>query len=172
MHHYDAVVQIGHAVTESGLAESCRGGLPVDHLSVDSKACVHFIQIAISPRPEMQSIHHLLRTHNACLALVQCNRSRGESRQFGTVAVNDFHAIYKSLFLSRLVPHLRLGMYSSLASSYVVVFGIDVSTCCSKGGVERESLIEAVCHMQFHVFGQSAVVGVEVFVVPLEGSRT
>ena len=75
VHHHNTVVQIGHSIAEGSLAESCRGGLSVYYLSLDSDTGVHIIQIAISPRPEMQSFHHLLRTDSACLALVQCDWS-------------------------------------------------------------------------------------------------
>ena len=59
-------------------------------------------------------------------------------------------------------------MYNSLPSPHVVILGIDVSTRSSESGIEWECLIEAVCHVQLHVLGQSTVVGVEVLVVPLE----
>ena len=66
-----------------------------------------------------------------------------------------------------LVLHLRLHMYCGLVSLDVEVRGIDVCSRGSKVAVEWQCLIKFVCQMQIDILGQSAVVGVEVFVVPL-----
>ena len=58
-------------------------------------------------------------------------------------------------------------MDDGLAALYLYVLGIDVDTRRLHVAVEGQCLIEFVRHVQPHVFGQSAVVGIEVAVAPL-----
>ena len=58
-------------------------------------------------------------------------------------------------------------MDDGLAALYLYVLGIDIDTRRLHVAVEGQCLIEFVRHVQPHVFGQSAVVGIEVAVAPL-----
>ncbi len=54
-----------------------------------------------------------------------------------------------------------------IAKGETATLGIDVDTRRLHVAVEGQCLIEFVRHVQPHVFGQSAVVGIEVAVAPL-----
>jgi len=66
-----------------------------------------------------------------------------------------------------VISHLRLGMNRHLFSGNVIVFAINIHTLGLEIRVQGQRLIQLVGHVQPHILGNAAIVGVEILVVPL-----
>ena len=66
-----------------------------------------------------------------------------------------------------LVSHLRLNMYRGLATRNVEIGGIDIRTRRTQIGIEGQRLVQLIGDVQEHILGNTAIVGIEVAVVPL-----
>ena len=90
-----------------------------------------------------------------------------EPGHLAAVGINQLDVIGEAVGTGVVVPDLALGMDDGLVVLDVYVGGIDIRPCRSKVRVKGQCLVELVGDVKPHVLGQSAVVGVEVAVVPL-----
>ena len=168
VHHEHAVVQEETAVPELGLAEAGTGD-DVVYLRaiVGLQQRLYCIQVAVAPRPEVQPADLARHTDRAGLAWLHGDTLPVKVSHLTAIKVEHLGKEGERALLRVVVPHLRLGMYGGLAGRDVEVGGIDIRARSTKVAVERQRLIELVRDVQEHVLRQTAVVGVEVLVVPL-----
>ena len=69
--------------------------------------------------------------------------------------------------LGILVAYLRFGMNGGLVTRNIEVGCIDIGTCCAQVAIQRQGLVKLTGHVQIHVLGYAAIVGIKVTVVPL-----
>ena len=115
----------------------------------------------------MQSLNGLLHLDGARLARLHGDGRALKACYLRAVGIQHLGNERKGTRPRVLVSHLRLSMYHSLASSHVEVGGIDIRARRAKVGIERQCLVEFACYVKPYVFGNTAVVGIEVPVVPL-----
>ena len=181
VHHEHTVVEPGLALAKPGLAEAGAD----DDLVVRSvetqrllvgialglgQECLHGIEISVTPGPEVQALQLVLYVHGTGFARLQCH---GLARYDGCQCVVGRQHTGEETESARpriLIAHLRLDVHHGLPAGDVVVGGVDISACGAEGAVERQGLIEQACNVQVEVLGQSAVVGIEIAVVPLVGT--
>ena len=90
VHHDHAVVEIDHAALELCLSESGRRDHAVLFLSVSrGEACLHIVEIAVAPRPEVQSRLPVLGAERCCGVSRDERLATCEMAEHGTVAL--FH---------------------------------------------------------------------------------
>ena len=103
------------------------------------------------------------------------HRLTGRQQLVGAIEAGDLLAIdilhhhlqTESVGLVVVVLHLRLHTDHGLATRDVEVGGVDVDARSAEVRVERQRLVEFAGDVQPHVLRQTAVVGVEILVVPL-----
>ena len=167
LHLKHSVVEPYLALGKAGLAESGTGVNLVDDLPVAHKRGAHVVQISVAPAPEVQAFHLCTGLQGDGLPGRNLLGLAFPLFHKGSVALQKLHLIDGADALFRLVAHFRLGVDSSAALLDAHIGRIHIYTCSLKVGVERKGLIYRTCDVQPYVLGQSAVVGVEVFVAPL-----
>ena len=90
-----------------------------------------------------------------------------ELRHLAAVGIQHLGTESKRARHGVFVLHLRFGVNHGLLAGDVEVGGIDVRSRRTQIRKQRQCLIQAVCHVQKHVFRNAAIVGIEVTVVPL-----
>ena len=167
VNHQAAVVQVEPAFAELGLAESRAGCDDVATYLTFLEAGLDGVEVAVAPRPEVQSAHLLAGLgcgggaglERQGLAAEACHLTAVEVLHYGLQGEGVGHGV--------LVLHLALGVDGSLVPGNVEAGGVDVCSRRAEVGVEGQRLVELVGNVQIDILGQSAVVGVEVSVVPL-----
>ena len=168
LHLDDAVVQPYLSPAELCLAETGTGHNLVKNITaVVQQSRIHGVQIAVSPAPEVQFAHIGSGFHGSRLTGFQHCLAAMEGLHRLTVRIGQAHPVTEAACLATVVFHLGLGMYLRLAAFDVEVGGVDVYTGCFQVAVQRQSLIYLVRHIQKYVLGNTAIVGVEITVVPL-----
>ncbi len=168
MNHDDPVVEPNLPLGKAGLPESSTHDVFIHHNAVvGNQSCLHRVEIAISPTPEMRIVEPPLGVHHA--------RFTGLKRMFPTlkpahltvILVKDRASIDERPRFVVVISHLRLGMNRHLFSGNVIVFAIDIYSRGLEIRVQGQRLIQLVGHVQPHILGDAAIVGVEILVVPL-----
>ena len=162
VHHDDTVVQSDHSVFEFRFSES--GGC---HYLIFADSSFHFIEIAVAPRPEMQSSDSFLSFQHSSFSGANVDRLTLEARYHFSVRVLDLDFQTLADRLVRLVSDLTFDSDSGFTRRDVEILAVDIGSRCSEVGIERQRLIYVVADVEPHVFVQAAVVGVEVAVAPL-----
>ena len=167
--HLDgAVIQLDHAAAELRLAETGAGSDAVDCLAVDLERADDVIQVAVAPTPETEALDGRAGFDHRRGARRQCLRRRPKQRHLFAAAVAHAHLVGEGAGVRILVAHFGFGPDRGAAGGDIEVARVDVHTGGAERRVQRQRLVQLVCHMQTHVLRQAAVVGVEVFVGPLE----
>ena len=115
----------------------------------------------------MQAVVLSLYADCASLAGLQCDRFAGDDARHHIVGVDDLGEEAEGAWLAVLVAHLRLHMDHGFTAGDVEVGGVNISSCGAEVAIERQSLVKFAGEVQVDVLWQSAVVGIEVAVVPL-----
>ena len=84
-----------------------------------------------------------------------------------SLCIHHPHGKSKSSRRYTLVLHLALYMNHGLMSCHVYIRSVDVGTRGAEVRIKRQCLIEFIRDVQPHVLWQTAVVGIEVIIVPL-----
>ena len=168
VHHQHTVVEPYLPFCEPGLAEA---GADDDLVSLSGviilQASHDRIEIAIAPRPEVQTLYKLADVHILCLARLHHNPFAVKMGHLLAVDVKYLCIEGKGTSLCVFIPYLRLGMDHRFPACNVEIGSIDIGTGSAEVGIQGKCLIQFVGYMQIYILGYSAVVGVEVPVVPL-----
>ena len=89
---------------------------------------------------------------------------------FLAVSVQNLGEEAERARLGILIPYLRFCIHRYLLSCNIIVAAIDIDTCGLEIIVERKSLVKFVGDVEEHILWNTAIVGIEVLVVPLETS--
>ena len=167
VYHHHTIVQPYFTFGKACFAESCAGSDAVGCFAVDNKPRLHHIQIPIPPRPEVKAFDSLLSRDRTCFARLHGHRLTVETSHLTSVCIHHPHGKSKSSRRYILVLHLALCMNHSLMSCHIYIRSVDVGSRGAEVRIKWQCLVEFARDMQPHVFGQTAVVGIEVIVVPL-----
>ena len=115
----------------------------------------------------MQTTQFALDTDDACLARLQGDALAWDDGRQIMVGINDMGKQAETSGLAVLIAHLRLDMHHGLVVLDIEIGSIDIGTSSAEVAIERQRLVEFTRHMQPDIFGDAAIVGIEVTVVPL-----
>ena len=168
VNHHHAVVQSQQSVgAELRLSEARHGGHTVDDGAVGHERRRDVVEVGLAPCPELQGQALAGGEHLGGAGGDNYAAGREGGDAFA-VHFADRHAEFHLLCLPAVVLHLRLHDHGGFALRQVEVGGIDIHPRCSERGIEGQRLVQRSDDVQPYVAAQSAVVGVEVLVVPLE----
>ena len=169
VHHDGTVVEIELAFTELGLAETGLGHHIINLASVIRlQEGLHGVEISISPAPEVGVVQESAHLHCLGFAWLQGISFAIKMAHFLAVSVQNLGEEAERARLGILIPYLRFCIYRYLLSRNIIVAAIDIDTCGLEIIVERKSLVELVGDVEEHILWNTAIVGIEVLVVPLE----
>ena len=169
MHHDGTVVEIELAFTELGLAETGLGHHIINLASVIRlQEGLHGVEISISPAPEVGVVQESAHLHCLGFAWLQGISFAIKMAHFLAVSVQNLGEEAERARLGILIPYLRFCIHRYLLSCNIIIAAIDIDTCGLEIIVERKSLVEFVGDVEEHILWNTAIVGIEVLVVPLE----
>jgi len=169
--HLDgAVVEENGPVPKLGLAEAGAGHGAVDDLAVLHQLGGHRVEIAVAPAPELQVRQPPAGGHHLGLARGDGHGRRGELAGRLAVDVLQRHPVGEGARPGAVVPHLAFGVDRGLAALDVELVGPDIDAGGAQAGIERQGLVQVAGQVQPHRPVDSAVVHIEVVVVPLEAA--
>ena len=107
-----------------------------------------------------------------CLDYASLTRDEGDGFTFELchllpVGIADDNMEAKSTGTFHLIDDLRLNIDHRLMVLNIEIGGIDVDARGAEVRIERQCLVELASNVQVDILRQSAIVGIEVFVVPL-----
>ena len=115
----------------------------------------------------MQTFDSLADTHRAHLSRLHRVTLAIQTGYFVPIDVEHLGKESERTLDGILIFHLRLDMNNSLVPGDVKVGGIDIGAGGAQVRIEWQRLVEFVGQMQIHILRQTAIVGIEVLVVPL-----
>ena len=129
---------------------------------------LHRIEIAIAPRPEVESDDLRSSLQRRRLSWFEMGVVLTLLAGYQTsVGISQRKHQRYVMGLRVFVPDLRLCVDHGLAAGYVEVRRIDICARCPKIRIQGKRLIELIRHVQPYVLGDAAIVGIEVAIVPL-----
>ena len=168
MHHQHTIVKPYLSFRKLGFAEPCtRCNLVNLRTVVGFQQGFNGVQIAVAPRPEMQSANGVLNFYGACFARLHGDALAIKAGHLFSVHIKQLGIEGKRAGLGVVVANLRFGMNGSLVLVNVEIGSIDVGTSGAEMAIQGQGLLQLIGNMQEHVLGYAAIVGVEVAVVPL-----
>ncbi len=166
-HLYHLSVQTNHSVTELRSAEASACNHFIKHLPfLIFQTCLDVVEISSADRPPFDAGGRELGLQYAGFARLESD--------LGIVADN-LHVLHPRSIncqaecarLVAFIPHLRLHADGCCMGIDISFLEINISTGGLQVGIEGEGLIDFVGYIKPHVLRYSAIVRIEVLVVPL-----
>ena len=115
----------------------------------------------------MSVVQESAHLHGLGFARLQCVSFAIKMTHFLAVCIQNLGEEAERARLGILIPYLRFSVHRYLLTCNIIVTAIDIDTCGLEIIVERKSLVEFVGDVEEHILRNTAIVGIEVFVVPL-----
>ena len=115
----------------------------------------------------MQTADKLLRFHRALFARTHRYPIAIKASYFLSICIKHLGIERERTLTAVIVLYFRLSVYHSLMARDVEIRGIYIRTRSTQIGIQRQSLMKQVGDVQIHILRNTAIVSVEVTVVPL-----
>ena len=169
VHHDGTVVEIELAFTKLGFAETGFGHYIVYLAAVVClQEGLHGVEITISPAPEVGVVQESAHLHGLGFTWLQGVSLAIKMAHFLAVSIQNLGEEAERARLGILISYLRFSIHRYLLSRNIIVAAIDIGTRGLEIIVERKGLVELIGDVEEHVLRNTAIVGIEVLVVPLE----
>ena len=130
VHHDNTVIEPYLTLAKAGLAEACACNDLIGNTAVSLlQACLHIVEIAIAPAPEVGIGKKATGLDNACLSRLQCLLSATERSDSTSIGIYNIATEDKAASRGILIAHLSLDIYCHLAVGDVVIATIYI---CSR----------------------------------------
>ena len=168
MHHDGTVVEIELAFAKLGLAETGLGYYIIYLAAVIRlQEGLHGVEIAISPTPEVGVVQESTHLYGLGFTWLQGVSLAIKMAHFLAVSIQNLGEEAERARLGILISYLRFSIHRYLLSRNIIVGTIDVGTRGLEIIVKRKGLIELDGDVEEHILRNTAIVGIEVLVVPL-----